>query len=124
MVFSNYLRDYPQPPRDSVERLLILLAPFAPHVTEELWEMLGHKDSIFTQPWPTYDEALATDTLVTIGVQVNGKVRGTIQLSTTAPEDEARAAATAEKNVARHLEGKTIKKLVYVAGKIVNIIVS
>lgn len=124
MMYSNYLGRPLHAPKKAVEYLLTLLAPFAPHVAEELWEMLGHKDSIFTQPWPSYDEALATDTIVTIGVQVNGKVRGTIQLSITALEEEARTAATQEKNVSRHLEGKTIKKLVYVPGKIVNIIVS
>ncbi len=130
MVFSNHLTARSQsegsgrPPRAGVERLLVLFAPFAPHVAEELWEMLGHTTSIGLEPWPTYDEALTTDSMVTIGVQVNGKIRGTIELSPAAPQEEASTAAQAEQNVRRHLEGKTIRKIVYVPGKIVNIIAS
>jgi leucyl-tRNA synthetase len=107
----------------TLETLVQLLAPFAPHITEELWQQLGHDDSVHLSNWPKWDEKyLATDTM-TIAVQVNGKLRGEITVATDATQDEIVAAAKAKEHVAQHIEGKELRKTIYVPGKIVNFVV-
>ncbi len=110
--------------QESYGTLLKLLAPFAPHITEELWAALGNKSSIHTAEFPTFDPALAVDDTVTIGVQVNGKVRGDITISPETDENTALVAAKAVPGVAKYLEGVEIKKVVYVPGKILNLVVN
>ncbi len=106
----------------AVNSLLTVLSPMAPHVCEELWEMLGHKTLLANEPWPVHDPAaLVTDT-VTVVVQVLGKLRGKIEVAADADEESVKAAALAEENVARHIEGKTVRKIIYVPGKLVNIV--
>ncbi|MBR6230023.1 MAG: leucine--tRNA ligase [Eubacterium sp.] len=107
--------------RDEFKTLLILLNPVAPHITEELWQQLGEKDYIFRQTWPEFDEAKTKEAVIEIGVQVNGKVRGTVSLAVDADKDEALAAGKAA--VADKLEGKQIVKEIYVPGRILNIVV-
>jgi leucyl-tRNA synthetase len=123
MILTNHLHAMDAPSRRSVETLVLLLSPFAPHLAEELWETLGHAPSVADQPWPTYDPALTIDAEVEIAVQVNGRVRGRITLARDADEATARAAALADAGVQPHVAGKTVKKLVYVPGRIVNVIV-
>ena len=123
MVFGNHLGDHPAVPREALAGLLQLLAPFAPHLAEELWSLHGHAASIAREPWPAWDEALCVDDVVEMAVQVNGKVRGRVTLARTASEDEARAAALAAEGVGTFTAGKQIKKLIYVPGKIVNLVV-
>lgn len=106
-----------------LETFLKLLAPFAPHITEELWHQLEHKTSIHKEPWPQYDKKLVKEELVNLPVQINGKLRSTIKLAADASEEEARELASKDKNVAKHLAGKTIKKVIYVKGKIINFVV-
>lgn len=106
------------------EQFLQLLAPFAPHLSEELWQQLGHLDSIHGSTFPDYSESLTQDEWVTIGVQVNGKVRGDITVAPDASESEVVAAAQAEVNVARHLTEGNLSKVIYKPGKILNLIVS
>lgn len=109
--------------RMAIETLLQLLAPFAPHICEELWHDLGHKESIHTSQWPGWDEKyLASDT-VTIAVQVNGKLRGEIELSTDAPEADVIVAAKENDKVKAHTDGKEVVRAIYVPGKIVNLVV-
>jgi leucyl-tRNA synthetase len=105
--------------RDALVTLLKLLAPFAPHIASELLEELGVKDL----DWPKFDKKLAQDETVTIGVQVNGKVRGDIEVSKNTSEDAALKLAKKQENVAAHLEGKTVVKVIYVPGRILNVIV-
>ncbi|MBI5494187.1 MAG: leucine--tRNA ligase [Deltaproteobacteria bacterium] len=110
--------------RKCLEPLAQLIAPFAPHFAEEAWgKGLGKGDGITYAPWPKYDEALATDDTVTIGVQVLGKVRGEVTLRRDADEATAVAEARKVSGVARNLEGKQLVKVVYRAGKILNFIV-
>jgi len=123
MILVNHLAGLPRPPREGVEKLLLCLAPFAPHLAEEVWVRLGHEPSIANAPWPTYDPALCVETNVEIGVQVSGKVRGRITLAVDAPEDEAKRTALADPNVAKFVEGKSLAKVVYIPGKILNFIV-
>jgi leucyl-tRNA synthetase len=105
------------------ETLLQLLAPFAPHITEELWYELGHKESIHTGGWPSWDEKyLVTDTL-TIAVQVNGKLRGQVEVPTGADEASVIEKVHADNKIAAHLEGKKVKKTIYVPARLVNFVV-
>ncbi len=123
MILANHLHALDAPPRAAVETLVLLLSPFAPHLTEELWDRLGHAPSIADVPWPSYDPALCIDAEVEIAVQVNGKVRGRITLARDASEETARELALADAGTTAHVAGKTIKKVVYVPGRIVNLII-
>ncbi|HEY8042276.1 MAG TPA: leucine--tRNA ligase [Polyangiaceae bacterium] len=122
MILVKHLGALDAAPHDAVQTLTLLVSPFAPHLGEELWQRLGHDASLAHAPWPEFDAALVKDDVVEIGVQVNGKLRGTITLAVDA--DEATARAAAEERVRAHLEGKTVRKLIYVKGKIANFIVS
>jgi leucyl-tRNA synthetase len=100
-----------------------ILAPFAPHMAEELWEKMGGKGLCSLAPWPSYDSNLCADDTVTIGVQVNGKMRGTIEIGVAASEEEALTAAKAVPGVNSALSGKDPDKVIYKAGKILNLII-
>jgi leucyl-tRNA synthetase len=124
MILIKHLGALPAVHVDAVRALALLVSPFAPHLGEELWERLGHRESLAYAPWPEFDPALVKDDVVEIGVQVNGKLRGTVKLAVDADEETAKAAAMAEERIRVHVEGKTLKKLVYVKGKILNYIVA
>jgi leucyl-tRNA synthetase len=123
MILARKLGEKSPPPREGVRTLVLLLSPFAPHLGEELWQRLGSTQSLAYEPWPVYREDLCRDEVVEIAVQVNGRVRGRIEIAPDAPEAEARRAAEAEPNVANHLAGKSVRKFVYVPGKIANLLV-
>ncbi len=122
MIFVN-LAEKSTLTRASYETFLRILAPFAPHLTEEIWHELGHTTSIHLEAYPVADEALARDTSVEIGVQVNGKMRGSITVSPEAGEEEALGAARAVPTIAGKLAEGEIKKVIYIPGKILNVIV-
>jgi leucyl-tRNA synthetase len=108
--------------RWAIEILLQLLAPFAPHITDELWGQFGHDTSIHTSEWPVYDEQyLASDTMIIV-VQINGKVRAQLQVPTDATEEHIIAQAKADEKVASYLNGKELKKSIYVPGKLVSFV--
>jgi leucyl-tRNA synthetase len=107
---------------NAVEKLLLLMSPLAPHVAEELWEAAGHPYSIHQQPWPHWDEELAADEVVTLVVQVNGRLRDRIEAPVHVTEEEARQAALGSERVRAHTAGKTIARVIYVPGKLVNIV--
>ena len=100
-----------------------LLAPLAPHITEELWHMTGHSGSIHQSMWPTYDEAMTHDETFTLVVQVNGKVRERIEVSADITEGQARQVALENPRVASFIGENTVQKVIYVPGKLVNIVV-
>ena len=108
---------------EAVEALLLMLAPLAPHMAEELWERSGRAYSVHQQSWPEWDEGLAREDEVTLVVQVNGKVRDRIQVVAGIDEPRAKELAQASPLVRRHLEGMEIKRIIYVPGKLVNIVV-
>jgi leucyl-tRNA synthetase len=110
-------------PRETFLVLLKLLHPFAPHVTEELWEMLGEKGFILTSAWPVADPELMKEDVVTIVVQVNGKLRGQIEVVNPPAEETVLAAVRQNTNVQKWLEGKQVVKEIYVPGKLVNVVV-
>lgn len=122
MELLNALRDTNCSSREVVSSLVQMLAPFAPHFAEECWERLGHTTTIFDSTWPVWDPELTTDDTVTIGVQVGGKTRGTVTLAIDATAEQAEAGARAEESVARHLEGKTVRKVIWVPGRLLNFV--
>ena len=113
------------PVRAEVEPLVRLVAPFAPHMAEELWRRLGHGESIFAGAnWPAFDPAKAAETLVKVAVQVNGKVRATVATLKGADRDVVAALARAEPNVARHLEGMEVRRVIHVPDRLLNFVVA
>jgi len=99
-----------------------MLSPFAPHMAEELWERLGHAGGVVAAGWPGYDDAVARADEIVVPVQVNGKVRGRVTVAADTPEAQLREAALADPQVKKYLEGKTIKKVVVVNGKLVSVV--
>jgi len=108
---------------DQAGRFVLLLAPFAPHIAEELWRRLGHDKSLAGEPWPEYDESMFAQDTVTLAVQVNGKMRGRITVPADASQDACVEAALAEPKVAAAVEGKTIVKKIIVPRRLVNLVV-
>ena len=106
-----------------MEALLLILSPFTPHICEEIWRNLGHSEPIHHQPWPTWDEEKIREDTIRIPVQVNGKVRATVEIAVDEEQAAVLEKAHAMKNVQSFLEGKTIVKEIYVRGRIVNIVV-
>ncbi len=108
--------------REAVEFMLQGLDPMIPHVTEELWAELGHKDMLINTPWPKVFEAFLKEDSVTIAVQINGKLKATITLPVNADQKQAEQIALSEGSVVRALEGKTVRKVIVVPNKIVNVV--
>ncbi len=123
MELVNTLRADNCRERTVVEELVIMLAPFAPHFAEEMWERLGHERSVFDARWPTWDEGLVVEDEVEVAVQVNGKTRSKVQVAREAPEDRVIAVALQDAAVRRFTEGKEIRKRIYVPGRLVNFVV-
>ena len=123
MILVKHLGSLPRTPRDSAKALALLVSPFAPHAGEELWQRLGATDTLAYEPWPTFDANLVKDDVVEIGVQVNGKARASVSIAADADEETAKAAALANPKVQVFTTGKTIKKVIYVKGRILNLIV-
>lgn len=109
--------------REVIERFLILMAPFAPHLTEELWSRLGKKTSIHKQKWPKYEPKLIEEKTFTLIIQVNGKVRDKVAVETELLEEKAKEIALSREKVRKWIEGKGIKKIIFVPKKLINIVV-
>lgn len=109
--------------QDAVERLLLLLAPATPHIAEELWERTGREFSVHTRSFPDWDEAIATAGLLTVVVQVNGKLRARLQLPAGVDEETVVRAALADKKVQSHVGGKQIRRRIYVPDRLINLVV-
>lgn len=123
MILVNEMYSLNAKPKAVVKTLVQLIAPLAPHIAEELWSRLGGEGFVSIAPWPKFDPALAVDDVISIGVQVNGKTRGLIEISPTASEEEAVTLARTQNAVKNAIDGKNIAKVIYKAGKILNIIV-
>ena len=123
MVYVNDLSKLETLPREAWEPLVLMIAPYAPHLAEELWEKAGHKPSVANVAWPKYDEALTVDAEIQVVCQINGKVRAKLMLSKDASWEEIIAAAKANDNVKKYLEGATIVKEIVVPGKLVSFVV-
>ena len=123
MILSNHLAGIKQPAREAVERLLLCLSPFAPHLAEEIWFLLGHETSIANAAWPAYDPTLCEDAWIEMAVQVNGKVRGRVTVAKDASNQDVEKAALTDASVQRFIGLRSVKKTIYVPGKILNIII-
>ena len=108
-------------------QLILLLSPFAPHIAEEMWELLGFAEKegkmAMQMPWPQYDESKTVDASVEIAVQVNGKLRGTVIVPTDSDQDTVVAAAAAEKKIQRYLEGMEVFKVIFRPNRLLNLVV-
>ncbi|MBI4118574.1 MAG: leucine--tRNA ligase [Parcubacteria group bacterium] len=122
MVFVNSLETMGEVPLATYTTLLLLLYPFAPHITEELWHMLGNKKSLYTESWPNHDETKIKEGKITVVIQVNGKVRGELDISPEEEEYAVKEKALAEESVKKWTLGKEVKRVIYVQGKLVNIV--
>jgi leucyl-tRNA synthetase len=124
MEFTNAFTGQDVRPKSAMETFTLLLSPMAPHIAEELWEILGQCKSLAYEPWPTYDAALLQDEEVEIPVQINGKLRGRVRVSPNADRGDMEAAAWADPRIVELLEGKTLRRIVVVPGKLVNFVVT
>jgi len=122
MVFINEAYKADQLPKDMVEGFVKLLAPVAPHIGEEIWSKLGHSDSIAYATWPAYDEAKLVEDEIEIVVQINGKVRAKLLVAKDASREQMEQIALSDESVKEQVEGKTVRKIIAVPGKLVNIV--
>jgi leucyl-tRNA synthetase len=123
MLFNLDPQAYQKPLlRESIEALVCLLNPVVPHLCEELWKTLGHKDFLTTVLWPTFDPALAFDDVITMAVQINGKLRATLEVSVNLSNEEIEALALKEPKVQNSLQGLTVKKVIVIPQKVINIV--
>ena len=123
MEFVNFFTAQDQRPRACLESFVLLLAPLAPHLAEELWQALGHQESLAYAPWPTFDERYTRDDTVEIPIQINGRLRSRLVAPAAAGRDEVERLALADPKVLAQTHGKSVKKVIVVPGKLVNIVV-
>jgi leucyl-tRNA synthetase len=123
MEYMNTLRRGERTPaRSEVEPLIQLVSPFAPHIAEELWQKLGHTDSVFNAKWPQYDASLASEEKIELVVQVNGKTRGKLSVARDIDQEAAVSAAMGDPAIAKFVAGEP-RKIIFVAGRLLNIVV-
>jgi leucyl-tRNA synthetase len=123
MVLTNSLVGKKLQNKKSLEMLLMLLAPFAPHIAEELWEKLGNKESIHASGWPTFDEKYLVNDICTVVIQVNGKLRASIEVDKDSTQEEVEKVAMADAKIQKLLGKEKTKKVIYIPGKILNIVI-
>ncbi len=124
MEFTNAFTAMETRPKSSMETFVLLLAPLAPHIAEELWQILGHTETLAYHPWPSYDAALLQADEFEIPVQVNGKVRSVVVVSAGADRGDLEKAALDDEKIQAQIAGKKIKKVIVVPGKLVNLVVA
>ncbi len=122
MEFVNAFTGQEVRPKAAMETFTLLLAPMAPHLAEELWEILGHQETLAYAPWPSFDPALLKDDEIEVPVQINGKLRGRVLVPAEAGRDQIEAAALADERIVALINGKPIRKTIVVPGKLVNIV--
>jgi leucyl-tRNA synthetase len=123
MECTNYFFKAEPRPRSAIEKLVLLLSPFAPHLAEDLWQLLGHPQTLAYEAWPEYDETLLREDSIEVPIQVNGKLRSKIEVPAGSDRAAIEAAARANPRVTEMLEGKSIVKVIVVPGRLVNFVV-
>jgi len=123
MIFVNHTGRLEVKPRDVIEKFVLVLAPFAPHLCEELWHKLGHRTTLAYEPWPAYSEELCRENRVELAVQVQGKIKDKITVDADATDDQIKAAALASEKVQAAMAGKPPKKIIVIKSRLVNIVV-
>ncbi|RPJ05040.1 MAG: leucine--tRNA ligase, partial [Spirochaetaceae bacterium] len=122
MIYSGELAGLEVLPRKLMEPFVLLLCPYAPHIAEELWELCGKKPSLLKQAWPAWDEALTTDDVITLVVQINGKVRSKLEVARGLTADQLKAEAMASSRIKELVGGKEIVRVIAVPDRLVNIV--
>ena len=124
MEYLNVVRSKGRTPqRSEIEPLVVMIAPFSPHLAEELWESFGHSKSIFSgMNWPEYNADKARDDSVEMAIQINGKLRATVTLKAGIGQEEMEIIAKSEKNIARYLETGIVKRVIYVPNRLINFV--
>ncbi len=123
MEYVNYFTKLDRRPMEACEKLVLLLSPFAPHIAEELWQILGHSGTLAYEPWPVAEAKWLKDDTIEVPVQVNGKLRAKLMVAADLKTDALEAAAREDSRIAELLEGKTVVKVICVPGKLVNFVV-
>ncbi len=123
MIFTNEVAKHKTVSLETAKAYAKILSPLAPHLGEELWNVIGGTTSLAYEPWPVYDEAKAKDDVITMAIQINGKTKATIDVPVDISKDDFLAQAKKQEKVSMQLEGKTIVKEIYVPGRICNIVV-
>ncbi len=123
MIFVNEFYKYETKPKDAMKKFVLCLAPFAPHISEELWQRLGETESVVFAGWPEFDEAKTVRQTIEFVVQVCSKIRARLQIKLDATEEEVKQIALANEQVQKYVDGKPIRKVIFVPNKLINIIV-
>ena len=123
MIFINAVYKEGYLPTEYATGFVKILSPICPHLGDELWQMLGHNNTIAYEPWPTYDESKTIDDTIEIAVQVNGKVRDTVKVSKEISKEDLEKEALSSEIIKKWLEGKEIVKIITIPGRIVNIVI-
>ncbi len=123
MEFTNEIGPQDPRPKSVIDQFVLLLSPFAPHIAEELWELLGHEGSLAYATWPTYDESLIAENEIEVPVQINGKLRSKIKVPAEADQQAIESAAREDETIAKNIDGKQVIKVVVVPGRLVNFVV-
>jgi len=123
IIFVNEMLSRPEKSRSTIEKFLLILSPFAPHICEELWQKLGHPKSLAYEPWPTYDEALAQDATIEVPVQVNGKIRSRLIVAPDISEESLKQLALADDRVREAVGDKQVRKVIVAKKRLVNLVV-
>jgi leucyl-tRNA synthetase len=124
MEFTNFFTGQASRPRACMEPFVLMVAPLAPHIGEELWNTLGHRESLAYAPWPTSEERYTREDTIEIPVQVNGKLRGHVTVPASTTGDEMQKVALSDGKVQRYIEGNVVRKVIAVPGKLINIVIS
>jgi leucyl-tRNA synthetase len=123
MIFLNEAMKLEVRPRTLMENFILILAPFAPHIAEEIWEKLGHTKSTAYEPWPVYDQDKCAESTVEVVLQINGKLRSKIAVAKDTPNAELERLAFGDSNIKRYIDGKRIVKKIIIPNKLVNIVI-
>jgi leucyl-tRNA synthetase len=123
MIFVNHLGKLPIRPKSVVEKFVLVLSPFAPHIAEELWARLGHDNSLAYEPWPKFDTELAKDKEVELAVQVTGRIKDRIVVSADASEEEIKQKALSSEKVIAAMAGKEPERVIVIKSRLVNIVI-
>jgi leucyl-tRNA synthetase len=123
MEFTNYFTSSSERPREVLEKFVLLLSPFAPHIAEELWQALGHPQSLAHEPWPEFDASLAKEDSIDVPVQINGKLRSKITVPTGSDAAYLEAVARTDERIRELLESKQVVKVIVVPGRLVNFVI-
>ena len=110
-------------PKSALEQFVLLLSPFAPHIAEELWQLLGHETTLAYETWPQYDESKLAESEIEVPVQINGKLRSKIKVPVDADQATIQQAAEQDETIANQLDGKNVVKVIVVPGRLVNFVV-